>query len=208
MRNYISLLFVLTLNIAFGQKENELQGEIRTLFQNENKQKTYGGYGSPIFGIGQFDDQWNVMIGGKGGIIINRKIALGLIGIGKIGNTSLESQNPLYDQLELSYGAGGVFVEYFAGMEKPIHFSFPLHLMAGMASVENNIDNENDQDLESSGLISIEPGINIEFNMSRYFVPTLQLSYRKVLLNSSMDYVNENDLSGLYLGLNFKFGKF
>lgn len=192
---------------SYGQEVSESQDQIKTLFDN-NKQNAFGGFGTPLFGIGKFADQWNAVIGGKGGVIINRKVALGLVGMGKAGSTPIENDIGTYDNAHFSYGTGGLFVEFLAGLTNPIHLSFPINFMIGGTSVEQKVEEGEDIDIESSGLYVVEPGISIEFNVTRYFVPSLQVSYRNVFLNDEMDYVNESDLSGLYIGLNFKFGKF
>lgn len=211
--NYMNQIFWIVAlsffvsNATLAQETEEAQQEIRTLFDNDKK-TTLGGFGTPIFGIGHFDNQWSSVIGGKGGVIINRKLALGLVGMGKTGSNSIKDPSNNFDNLHFSYGAGGLFVEYLMGATNPIHLSFPINLMAGHTEVKQKMNHANDIGIESSSLYVIEPGINVEFNVSRYFVPSLQVSYRKIILNKELEILNESDLSGAYIGLNFKFGKF
>ena len=131
---------------------------------------------------------------GKGGVIINRKVALGLVGMGKAGSSPIENNSGTYDNAHFSYGAGGLFIEFMAGLTKPIHLSFPINFMIGGTSVAQKVEQGEDIDIESSSLYVIEPGINIEFNVTPYFIPSLQIFYRNVFLNDQMDYVNESDL--------------
>ena len=204
---WIVALSFLVGNAAFAQETEEAQQEIRTLFDNDKK-TTLGGFGTPLFGIGHFADQWSAVIGGKGGVIINRKLALGLVGMGKIGSSSIEDPSGNFDNVDFSYGAGGLFVEFLMDVTNPVHVSFPINLMIGGTEVAQEMEQADDINIESSGLYVIEPGINLEFNMSRYFIPSLQLSYRKTILNKELEILKESDLSGVYIGLNLKFGKF
>ena len=203
----LSLLLICSISFTVHSQQETDNHKIQTLFSN-NQKNTYGGFGTPIFGIGQFADQWNAMVGGKGGVIVNRKLAIGLIGMAKVGTSSIDSGTITNDNLNLSYGAGGLFVEYISRLEKPIHLSFPINLMLGGVSIKEDIENGDDSEIESSSVFVLEAGINLEFNMSKYFIPALQVGYRNVFLNETMNLVNENDVSGLYVGLNFKFGKF
>ena len=100
---------------------------------------------------------------------------------------------------------GGIFVEYLYQLESPIHFSIPLNLMGGGVSVEDA--NSNDSEIESSGIFVIEPGINLEFNISKTFIPAINLSYRQAI-GSALENLSDQDLSGISFGITLKFGSF
>ena len=53
----------------------------------------------------------------------------------------------------------------------------------------------------------LETGINLEFNVSKHFIPALNISFRQVL-ESSLTNLDNQDISGFSLGLMFKFGEF
>ena len=182
--------------------------EIKTLFQSDSlKTNTYGGYGGPIIKATQVNNDWGLLIGGQGGVLINRKFALGAIGQSIIrdkdfigDNLNGENQSPL----SFVYGAGGIFFEYIFNLERPIHISIPLNLMAGGVVVN---DNTTTTKVESSGNFIIEPGINLEFNLSKHFVSAINVSYRQVFGTSLVNIHNEY-LSGVSMGLILKFGDF
>ena len=77
--------------------------------------------------------------------------------------------------------------------------------MGGGVSVEDATSD--DSEIESSGIFVIEPGINLEFNVSKYFIPGISLSYRQVF-GSSLVNLSDQDISGVSIGLMFKFGNF
>ena len=182
--------------------------EIKTVFQSDSlKTNSYGGYGGPIIKATQVNNDWGLLIGGQGGVLINRKIALGAIGQSIIrdkdfigDNLNGENQSPL----SFVYGAGGIFFEYIFNLERPIHISIPLNLMAGGVVVN---DNTTTTKVESSSNFIIEPGINLEFNLSKHFVSAINVSYRQVFGTSLVNIHNEY-LSGVSMGLILKFGDF
>lgn len=186
-----------------------LSQEINTVFSNgSSAPKSLGGYGGPLIEAANVNNDWGVFLGGKGGVIINQKFAFG--GVGKalvstieFSGDDLEGHNEA--PLSLTSGAGGVFVEYISNLESPIHFSIPVHLMGGGVSIEDATSDG--VEIESSGIFVIEPGINLEFNLARNFIPGIHLSYRQVF-GSSLVNLSNQDLSGVNIGLVFKFGAF
>ena len=102
----------------------------------------------------------------------------------------------------MSYGAGGVFFEYVFNIENLIHFSIPLNIMAGGINI---YDSKTEIEIESSAFFIIEPGINIDLNVSKHYIQSLYISYRQVL-GSSLVNLDDKNISGLNIGLIFKFG--
>ena len=180
--------------------------EIKTSFSNDSlKSLSFGGYGGPLIEAPHINNDWGLVIGGKGGVVINRKFALGGIGKSLVSSNNFLGDNLNGNEvasLNLSYSAGGLFGEYFFKLENPFHISIPINLMAGGISV-----NESNCEIESSGILIIEPGINLEFYISKYFIPALNVSYRQVL-GSSLVNLGNQDVSGVNIGLMLKFGKF
>ena len=194
--NLIILLLALS-TICFSQ-------EIRTLTSKDTT-KTFGGYGGPLIEMTQINNDWGVLFGGKGGFIVNRKFAFGGIGMAMVNSPDFIGSKESTDvPLQLSYASGGVFFEYFFNLESPVHVSIPLNIMGGGVTIHKENTN---YEIESSGMFVIQPGINLEFNMTKHFIPALYVSYRQVLA-SKLENLNNNDLSGLSMGLILKFGGF
>lgn len=197
------LLIALMLFATFAWSQ-----EIRTLSANEGSQTTtFGGYGAPLIQFSQMNGDLAVIVGGKGGAVINRKFVFGGIGKAVVNNITfsgddLEGNNDVL--LRLGYGEIGVFLEYVFKLESPVHFSIPVNIMAGRASVHND---GSDVEVEASGVFVVEPGINLEFNVSENFMPGINVSYRQVW-GSSLENISDQDLAGFNVGLLFKFGSF
>ena len=142
-----------------------------------------------------------------GGVIINGRFAFGGIGMGLVNSMDIidDDSNGNNDaSLDLNYGAGGLFMEYIFNSESPVFFSIPVNLMGGEITLE---DPTSDTEVESSGVFIIEPGINVDFRFTSNFVTGINLSYRQVI-GSSLDNLSDQDISGVNIGLIFKFGSF
>ncbi len=188
--------------------------EMNTLFSSSDKETTFGGYGAPLIRAAQINGVFGTAIGGKGGFTINRSITFGGIGMGNVSDYAFKGDNFAGNQnadLQIGMGAGGIFLEYTIGMHKAIHFSIPLNIMAGGVFVSDETieetDPNKDETIESSSVFLLEPGINIEFNTTKFFIPTLNVGYR-IAMGSSLQNLSDKDLSGLHIGLELKFGKF
>ncbi|MEP0365433.1 MAG: hypothetical protein ABJN36_08130 [Cyclobacteriaceae bacterium] len=199
-RKILIISLMLSSTFCFSQ-------EIQALFSSNDSSKTlsFGSYGGPLIETTHINSDWGLAIGGKGGVIINKKFAFGGIGKRLVSRNNFLGNNLNGNEstsLSLSYGSGGVFGEYIFNMVSPLHFSIPINLMAGGVSIE-----ENNVDIESSTIFIFEPGINLEFNFSKYFISAINVSYRQVF-GGSLKNLNNRDLSGLNIGLVFKFGNF
>ncbi len=181
--------------------------ETKTLLGTDRPSVTsISGYGGPLIFATQMNDELELSIGGKGGAVFNRKFALGGIGFWKI-NTPGVSGNNLSDNvnapLQMSYGAGGVFLEYILNSGGLIGFSIPLNLMAGAINIYNY---NTEAEIESSSFFIIEPGISIDLHVSNSYTQSLCISYRQAI-GSSLINLEDEDISGLNVGLVFNFGK-
>lgn len=185
--------------------------EAQTLFGNVGVEKV-AGFGGPWLAFTELKGTSGAMIGGKGGAVFNDQIGFGLIGMGFAGNVKFKGDDLNGDtnaDLKAVYGAGGIFLEYIVGLPKLVHLSFPVNIMVGGVKVEqessstNNSDNE--KEIESSSLFVLEPGLNLELNVSRYLILGGNVSYR-VVSGANLKNISDNNLSGLSVGVVIKFG--
>lgn len=216
------LFFSILTTLSYSQ-------EINT-FGKKDTSKTFiiGGYGEPFAGATTLNGDWGVMVGVKGGMVFNRKFGFGPIAKVNIGLWEFQGNNLNFNDsanLELYMGSIGLFLEYHFKMEKKIHFSIPVNIMVGGVTIQeddgfNNKFNEEDEfdegfgkgrdsqnEVESSGIFIVEPELNIDFNVAKFFIPSIKVGYRAVF-GSQMVNVEDSDLSGVYFGIGLKFGKF
>lgn len=167
---------------------------------------SYKGFGGPFVLATGINNAPGICIGGKGGALISDYLVFGGLGFGMVNPLEFAGNN-LSDEmnvpLEMTFGAGGVFFEYIINPGDRIEFSVPLNFMAGGAHVyEINTETE----IESSAMFILEPGINIDLKISEFYSQSLFISYRQAI-GSSLVNLADSDISGLTVGMLFKFRK-
>jgi hypothetical protein len=97
----------------------------------------------------------------------------------------------------------GLFAEYYLSLESPVHVSFPLAISAGKA----NMWQSTSKSFMSQNVMAFEPGVNINFNVKKYFIPAIHISYRWVTgpANQGFDY---GKLNSINVGFEFNFGSY
>jgi len=215
-----SLIFLLMAlvftNFAIAQDEKP-QTEMRTLFGNNDK-ISHGGYGALLINYSQFDGKDVVLVGGRGGWIINHGLTLGIGGYGianQIPFNDLYVEGKTYDKLYLSGGYGGLLVEPIIFPMRPVHISIPVLIGAGGAAYVNEAfydNHNNNQDwnyftIQSSAFFVLEPGIEIEFNVVKFMRIGLG-GYYRYTSGLDLESTGEHIMDGFSAGLSLKFGKF
>ena len=90
------------------------------------------------------------------------------------------------EDMKISSGFGGIFVEYICDLNKAVHCNFFSNFLVGRSAVsikEETIDKDGDKDTKSkriarANMIGIEPGVGFEVNVSKNFIVNLHLAYR------------------------------
>ncbi len=209
MKKYF-LLLIMSWAVLFTNAQEEKRNEIQTLFSG---QSSLGFYGSFSLGYSQINEKDALVSGARGGLIFNHSTAIGLAGYGFVNNMESHMyQNENRMRYSLAGGYGGIFIEPIIGGLKPVHVAFPvLFGMGGIAQVRNYgpgywefpyFDTP-----ESDLFFIIEPAVELEFNLARFFRTAVALSYR-FTSDIELFEVSEDVLQGFTFGLTFKFGKF
>lgn len=211
-----NLLYAALILITFYAQAQADQQAPQTLFGGLSVERV-AGFGGPWLAFTDLKGKSSVMIGGKFGAVFNDKIGFGLIGMGFGGRMKFRGDNLLGNtnaNLKANYGAGGIFLEYMVNLPKLVHLTFPVNIMVGGVKVEqditstnsiNNNDKDDDITIESDGFVVLEPGLNLELNVSKYLILGGNVSYRYVS-GANLKNISESDLSGLSFGVVVKFG--
>ncbi|MCF8229392.1 MAG: hypothetical protein K9G58_02905 [Bacteroidales bacterium] len=203
---------IATIALLFSNVTNAQEDEgsdFKTLFGN--KAYSNGAYGALMINYTQIDNADAILVGAKGGWIINQAVTIGLAGYG------LASDNDYTDVFEnevvnLAGGYGGLLIEPILAPRYPIHVAFPMIIGAGGIAYLDNYWNDKHDDWNShvrasDAFFVFEPGVEIELNIVRFMRIGMATSYRYTsnisLVNSSSDL-----LRGFNFGVSFKFGKF
>jgi len=219
----LTLLLALIMVIGFTNAQDDYSNnEVQTIFSSG---RNNGGYGAFSIGYSEIDGSDAFVGGVRGGFIFDHKLAIGLGGYGFVNNLDNHSyHNSTNDNLYMAGGYGGVFIEPIVGGTKPVHVSFPILLgIGGVALTEDDWDWDweddnyhNNNTYDSDVFFVVEPGIELEFNLSRFFRMAATVSYR---FTSDVEFTKYNNdpvfegissdaLRGLNFGMVFKFGKF
>jgi len=209
MRTLVLTILAVFLNI-FLFAQNDDNKEIKTIFGNSH---TNGGYGAPVYRFGFINNKPAFINGGKGAWLTNHQFAFG-------GGAYNFSTQIMYDQqnqqdFQLSGGYGGLMIEPIFLYRFPMHLAFPVFFGAGGISYTVKDYNTEDYIMDTKAFFVVEPGMEVELNMLRFFRLNFGAYYRftdsPILEDSKgmrLESVSENALNDLSFGITFKFGKF
>ena len=209
------LLFLATISISYAQKyvdTNDPDGdEIKSLLSKGNDLNAFG---AADLKIGDFKGERGLLLGAYGGFIINRRFLFGVAGYGLVTKVEFDGvvPNQPIKSLDLHGGYGGVMIGGTIAPRELIHISVPIVLGAGSMEVTDDnffINNPVDSEftIENSVFFVLEPGIELEFNITQYFRLGAGATYRHVT-GLELANVSNEELSGFNAIISFRFGRF
>ncbi|MEQ8882075.1 MAG: hypothetical protein RLQ12_20720 [Cyclobacteriaceae bacterium] len=215
MRAIVVFLIFTSLSDIRAQQyvDSHNPDEIKSLIGKSSE--TYG-FGGADLKIGDIAGNRSLIIGGSGGVIVNRTYFLGLAGYGLVTDNEIDgliptATTPMEKKLNIYGGYGGMVFGFTLWTREPVHLHFPFLVGAGAFEVvDNNFFNNNfdtDFSIERSAFFIGEPGAQIEFNITENFRLGAGVSYRLV---RGLDLVNleDEDLTGLSANISVRFGQF
>ncbi len=182
--------------------------EMKTVLGKGNKIR---GFGSLDVRMTEFKDDMGLLVGAHGGIILNNSFVIGLGGYGLTTNIAFEGGEP-DEKLYLYGGYGGLILGAIFAPKEVVHIYTPVLIGAGGIDVSdrnyfNGFNSDFGFSLESSAFFVVEPGLEVEVNLTRFFKIGIGASYRLVR-ETDLENVSDSDLSGFSGGISLKFGKF
>ena len=202
MKRIIHVLLVLCAagSVSGRQEETLLSGPV-----------TSGGFGGPVVKMTRMHDSFGVLIGGRGGWIINHTLSLGGGGYGLVSRIrGPEGVSGLQDPV-LRVGYGGFEIGYTPRSNRLIHPALSLLIGGGSAgtreSWEEDLDDDWEDDPSLDSFFILEPGIALELNITRFMRVDAGVSFRFVS-GLERDGLTESAIGGPSAVLTFKFGSF
>jgi hypothetical protein len=177
----------------FAQEETLLKGKIES-----------GGFGGPILKVTELNGDLGLLVGGKGGWIINHTFVIGGGGYGLVTNIAANDVN-FIEKAFLNLGYGGVVLELVPESNKLIHFSFSTLIGAGGVNYRDRNFSINFRQWDT--FFVAEPEVNLMLNVTKHFRVGLGASYRYID-GVDLNGLRDSDLSGASASMIFKFGKF
>jgi hypothetical protein len=205
----VLLSFLMVVLFAKAQNTEYQNDEIQTIF---SKRRSNGGYGAFTINYSNIGGQNALVTGGRGGFIFDHSFAIGLGGYGFFNNIEYNDMDDFRNQ-NLGGGYGGLLLEPIIAGRSPFHVAFPVLIgMGGITHTDNRgwyggWGSSDSFLYGEDAFFVIEPAIDLEFNMTRFFRLAATASYR---FTSKIDLFNTDEyvLNGFNFGLTFKFGKF
>ncbi|HPG37824.1 MAG TPA: hypothetical protein PLP19_07540 [bacterium] len=197
------------LIIAFAFMQTVFAADEETLLGGDF---TSGGFGGPVVKVSQVNNETAVLMGGRGGWIINHSLILGGGGYGLVNEIEAPGVFINGRQANLQFGYGGFEIEYVAHPMELLNYS--VYLLIGGGSVENTIwdndyddDEYDDYDSHQDNIYVVEPAVNVTLNVTSFFRVSGGVSYRYVTGVDIAGTSNE-ELTQPSYNLTFRFGKF
>lgn len=210
MKQLVGIVLLLSLSLPGFTQHDENDNQVRTLF-NQSQLRGSGGYGGFGLGYSVIDGKDAVVMSGRGAWLVGRTMGIGLAGYGFMNDFHFDAN--LDEEKNLAGGYGGFLLEPILFPRSPVHLAFPIVAgVGGISIVHSNwvSDPWEYRDSwveESQAFLVVEPGVEVEFNLLRFFRMGLGVSYRQTSKLSLND-VPSGALNGITAGISFKFGKF
>lgn len=198
----ITAALIFTISGSYAQEQTLLgRGEI-----------SHGGFGGPVIKYVQVKGEPGILVGGRGGWIINHSFVLGGGGYGLVNDIKADEIrtnfiDPFYDRY-INFGYGGVELEYIVQSDQLVHLSVYTLIGAGAVSYrDRNWNDFGDWNSPTDAFFVFEPAVNAELNIISFMRISAGLSYR-FISGATLDSISNSDLDGPSAVLTFKFGKF
>lgn len=213
MKKIILVVFIAsTFTAGFSQVDEQEQiktkrgDDMMTLLGSSN---AIGGYGGLSMLYTQIDNKDAFVFGARGGAIMGHSFAIGFGGAGFV--TDLFFDDEINLDANLAGGYGGIFFEPIIFPRFPVHVSVPVLIGAGGIAY-NSVDRRWEESWfveDSEAFFVVEPGAEIELNITRFFRFAFGAYYRYTSRIELMNDPGYDDiLNGFSFGVNLKFGKF
>ena len=166
---------------------------------------TSGGFGGPAVRVTQLIGQTGIMMGGRGGWIINHRFVVGGGGYGVIGSGIDVPYTPTSGgRAYLTFGYGGLELQYFERPMKLVHLTFATLVGVGGAEYRQG---SGGQLTGSSTLLVVEPAAGVALNVTTKLRVNVGASYRYVS-GVGLPGLVDRDLRGASASLGLDFGRF
>jgi hypothetical protein len=163
-------------------------------------------FGGPSLKVTQVNDESVILLGGRGGVILNQRFAIGAGVYSLLGKIEAPEavQTNSNDTINLDMDYVGLDLEYIVPLQRRIHFSMQTLIATGRAQYWEGDDTV----IVEEGIFVLEPGANLMVNITTFFRIGLGASYRFVSGVERLNGLESRDLNEVSANLVFMFGKF
>ncbi|MCF8304062.1 MAG: hypothetical protein K9I94_12360 [Bacteroidales bacterium] len=188
MRTSKHLMLTVAMLIGISALAQE-EDEPRYLFTEKTGKIELSGFGSPIVGFCNAEDEFGVMVGGGGALLINQNYYVGGYGMGLATRNKRDpftirdnNQNIEITNRVTEFGHGGLWLGYIHDYKKLVHFGFSTKIGGGAVSlVDEDYDYQDaEDDIGWDVVFVLTPELQVEVNLMRWFKLNLGAGYQFV----------------------------
>lgn len=173
----------------------------------------HSGYGALTTNYSKFNGDDAIFIGAYGGWMLNHKVMFGLGGKYLVTQHDGFGVNPTNNKNnELKMGYGGLMAEYTFFETKKIHATanslFGIGMVTNGSHGKYNAETgESWRSNDESGFLVIEPSVNVEVSVTKWFRVSAGAGYRLVTSADIVE-ISNADMSSPTANVALKFGLF
>lgn len=170
---------------------------------------SHGGFGGPVMGFTTIRDQAALLMGGRGGWLINHRLVIGGGGYGVTHRLDVPGGATVADaDYQTMFGYGGFWTEYIVAPSRLVHGSVGLLIGAGSLKYHRfrhspMVGGDSDDD----AFFVLDPTVSVELNVVSFMRLALFANYRRVW-GVDLTGMDNGDVSGVGAGAMLKFGRF
>ena len=178
-----TLHLIIILSLITGMSKIHAQDEeeaIQTILSDEI---VFSGFGSPFVEFSSVNDQFAVILGGGGGLMVNQSVFIGGYFEGLMTNHYREDLHTIVDaeKPKISFEHGGIWLGYVYKHQKAVHGGLSMKLGWGEIDLKDSENGNPDSDYDyRDRIFNIQPQVELEFNMTRWFKINVGAGYRFV----------------------------
>jgi hypothetical protein len=166
----------------------------------------HGGWGGPVMHASTVRDRAAVLVGGRGGWLLDGRLTLGGGGFGLVSQVPAPgAAQPAGQRLDLAMGYGGGWLEYTFSPLRLVHVS--VGALVGGGTLSLRFRDGGSYGSGNDGFFVAEPAVLAELNLAKAVRANLGIAYRW-LAGVEMKGLSTWDVSGPSAVVAVKFGKF
>lgn len=219
LHRILNTFFFLAVATAPAISQTTDDAPMRTLLGGDRTMH-HGGWGGPTTHFTRINGQEALLVGARGGWLIDHRITIGFAGHGLVTPVNnlaydehlISSGEQLLRKSNLHMGYGGLLIEPIIAYRSPVHVSLPIIIGAGGVGYSFNsrfpesVDQLEYRD-DVQAFFVVEPGIELEFNVISLVRLGLGASYRYTT-DLDLPATSKDALHGFNVGLTVKVGCF
>jgi hypothetical protein len=166
----------------------------------------HGGWGGPVVLVSTVRDRAALLVGGRGGWLIDGRFTIGGGGFGLANRIPAPAEvQGAGERLDLELGYGGGWLEYTFRPVRLVHVS--VGALVGGGGVSLRFHRGGSEGSDTDAFFVVEPTVMAELNLARPVRAIVGVSYR-VIAGADMPGLSYSDLSGPSAVFAVKFGSF